>query len=43
MSDVFTIRTSQVPDTMESILTLSALSTFVISWQEPDNGGETID
>jgi hypothetical protein len=42
-SEITTIRASNVPHTMDSVETLNAFSTIVISWQAPNNGGEDID
>lgn len=43
LSDIAIIRTSQVPDTMTPVSTLSAMSTFIVLWQDSPNGGESID
>jgi len=43
LSTVSIVRTSDVPDTQNPVITLSVLSTFVISWETPSNGGEAID
>ena len=43
LSDTFVVRTSDVPDTMNPIITLSVMSTFIISWETPSNGGEDLD
>jgi hypothetical protein len=42
-SSIKVIRTSQVPDTMVPVSTLSAMATFIILWEDPPNGGEPID
>jgi hypothetical protein len=44
-SDVHIIRTSDVPDTQVTVLTLTVVlqKTFVISWEMPHNSGEVID
>jgi len=42
-SEIIKIRASDVPHSMDSVITVNAFSTIVISWQVPNNGGEEID
>jgi hypothetical protein len=42
-SSIFTIRASEVPDTMNTVSTMQVLQTIIIAWADPDNGGEAID
>jgi hypothetical protein len=42
-SDTVTIRTSDVPDVMTPVTTISVMTTVVISWTEAADSGEPID
>lgn len=41
-SEITTIRTTDVPDTAATVLTLIVETTFIISWEQPGTSGEPI-